>query len=154
RDTDSDNNKTASVAEHVDESRLWKRHMDMARFGATPLGGVNRQALTSEEIESRRCLMGWAHELDFSVAMDELGNLFLRKHGTDETLAPVMTGSHIDTQPSGGKFDGIYGVLAGLEAMQAIDEAGVRTRRSIECVAWMNEEGSRFSPGCMGSLGF
>src|SRR5688572_11363441 len=106
RDTD---NESPSAAQHVDEGRLWNRHLAMARFGATPLGGVNRQALTDEEIESRRCLMNWARELGFGVAADTMGNLFIRKAGVDDTLAPVMTGSHIDTQPSGGKFDGIYG---------------------------------------------
>lgn len=146
--------ETGKAQEHVDEARLWSRHVDMARFGATSLGGVNRQALTTEEIDGRRCLIAWARELGFAVSMDEIGNLFIRKAGLDDTLPPVLTGSHIDTQPSGGRFDGIYGILAGLEAMQAIGAAGIATRRPIEVVAWMNEEGSRFSPGCMGSLAF
>src|SRR5215208_3190876 len=131
------NPEAGKVQQHVDEARLWNRHVEMARFGATPLGGVNRQALTSEEIDSRRCLIGWARELGFSVSMDEMGNLFIRKPGVDDNLPAVLTGSHIDTQPSGGRFDGIYGVLAGLEAMQAIAEAGIATRRPIEVVAWM-----------------
>jgi|SRR5215831_6779984 len=138
----------------VDRARLWARHAEMARFGATPLGGVNRQALTAEEIDGRRCLIGWARELGFAVSMDDMGNLFIRRPGSDDSLPPVLTGSHIDTQPSGGRFDGIYGILAGLEALQAIDAAGIATRRAIEVVTWMNEEGSRFSPGCMGSLAF
>ena len=138
----------------VDEARLWNRHVDMARFGATPLGGVNRQALTPEEIDGRRCLIGWAREIGFIVSMDVMGNLFIRRPGLDDSLPPVLTGSHIDTQPSGGRFDGIYGILAGLEALQAIDAVGIATRRPIEVVTWMNEEGSRFSPGCMGSLAF
>jgi N-carbamoyl-L-amino-acid hydrolase len=138
----------------VDEARLWARHVEMARFGGTPLGGVNRQALTAEEIDARRCLIGWARDIGFTVSMDGMGNLFIRKAGIDDSLPPVLTGSHIDTQPSGGRFDGIYGILAGLEALQAIDAAGIATLRPIEVVTWMNEEGSRFSPGCMGSLGF
>lgn len=128
--------------------------MDMARFGATPRGGVNRQALTPEEFEGRRHLLNEAKALGFSTAMDEMGNLFIRRAGSDEALAPVMTGSHIDTQPSGGRFDGIYGVLAGLEALQAIEQSGQRTRRPIEVAVWTNEEGARFTPGCMGSLVF
>ena len=138
----------------VDEARLWKRHADMARFGATPLGGVNRQALTPEEIDARRCLIGWARALGFGVATDAMGNLFIRKAGADDSLPPVLTGSHIDTQPTGGRFDGIYGILAGFEAIEAIANAGIVTRRPIDVVTWMNEEGSRFSPGCMGSIGF
>lgn len=138
----------------VDEARLWNRHVEMARFGATPLGGVNRQALTAEDIEGRRCLIGWAREIGFTVSMDDMGNVFIRRPGLDDSLPPVLTGSHIDTQPSGGRFDGIYGILAGLEALQAIDAAGIATQRAIEVVTWMNEEGSRFSPGCMGSLAF
>ncbi len=143
-----------SAAERVDEQRLWRRHMDLAAIGATAKGGVNRQALTAEEIEARRLLVAWATELDLQVFSDDIGNLFLRLEGTDPELPPILTGSHIDTQPTGGKFDGAYGVLAGLEAVQAMIEANVRPRRSVEVVAWLNEEGSRFAPGMMGSEAF
>ena len=128
--------------------------MEMARHGATAAGGVNRQALSAEDVEAQKTLLAWGAALGLVAATDEAGNLFLRLVGSDPQAAAVMTGSHMDSQPTGGKFDGIYGVLAGLEAMQAIRAAGIVPRRSIELVAWMNEEGSRFAPGMMGSCVF
>jgi N-carbamoyl-L-amino-acid hydrolase len=128
--------------------------MDLARHGATPAGGVNRQALSMEEIAARRTLLQWAAGLDLRAGTDDAGNFFLRMEGSEPRAAAVLTGSHIDSQPTGGKFDGAYGVLAGLECLQAFRESGVRPRRSIEVVAWMNEEGSRFAPGMMGSSVF
>ncbi|MEL6983254.1 MAG: M20 family metallo-hydrolase [Actinomycetota bacterium] len=145
---------SSPAAGRVDEGRLWQRHLDLAEVGATPKGGVNRQALTPEEVEARKLLAGWAVELGLEVLTDDIGNVFFRRNGSEPDLAPVLTGSHLDTQPTGGKFDGAYGVLAGLEAVQALVEAEVRTRRSIEVVAWLNEEGSRFAPGMMGSEAF
>lgn len=145
---------SADVARFVDQDRLWNRHMEMARHGATAAGGVNRQALSSEDVAAQRTLIGWGEELGLTAATDPAGNLFLRLIGTDPAAAPVMTGSHMDSQPSGGRFDGVYGVLAGLEAQQAILEAGAVPRRSIDLVCWMNEEGSRFAPGMMGSSAF
>lgn len=142
------------AAAAVNEQRLWQRHMEMAKIGETPKGGVNRQALTPDDIRARALLADWAAELGFACAMDAIGNMFVRRPGTEPDAAPVMTGSHIDTQPSGGRFDGIYGVLAGLEALQAVDDAGLATRRPLEAVVWTNEEGSRFMPGCMGSSVF
>ena len=138
----------------VDEARLWRRHMALAEIGATEKGGVNRQALSAEEARARALLAEWAGELGYRVLVDGISNLFIRREGADPALAPVLTGSHIDSQPTGGKFDGAYGVLAGLEALQALDEAGVETARPIEVVAWLNEEGSRFAPGMMGSEAF
>lgn len=135
----------------VSEERLWRRHMEMARIGAIPGNGVNRAALSQEDIAARKVLIGWARDRNFEVGVDAIGNLFVRRPGQDAAAAPVMTGSHMDSQPRGGRFDGIYGVLAGLEALQAIDEAGVKTRRPIELVAWTNEEGGRFPPCTMGS---
>ena len=145
---------TGRVSDLIDANRLWARHMTMAQHGATAAGGVNRQALSPEDVQARRTLIGWGSELGLQAAGDVAGNLFLRLDGSDPAAAPVMTGSHMDSQPTGGKFDGIYGVLAALEAMQAIREAGITPRRSIELVAWMNEEGSRFAPGMMGSSVF
>ena len=142
------------VSHFVDADRLWGRHMTMARHGATAAGGVNRQALSPEDFQARRTLIEWGRALGFDAAGDAAGNLFLRLAGSDADAAPVMTGSHMDSQPTGGKFDGIYGVLAGLESMQAIRQAGTTPRRPIELVAWMNEEGSRFAPGMMGSSVF
>lgn len=142
------------TAGFINAERLWERHMRMAQHGGTAGGGVNRQALSGEDIQARRTLIEWGESLGLTAATDVAGNLFLRLEGSDPQLAPVMTGSHMDSQPTGGKFDGIYGVLAGLEALQAILEARLAPRRSIELVAWMNEEGSRFAPGMMGSSVF
>ena len=139
------------AVDRVSESRLWQRHMEMAAIGAIPGNGVNRAALSDEDIIARRVLLGWAQARNFQVAVDAIGNLFVRRPGTDPDAAPIMTGSHMDSQPRGGRFDGIFGVLAGLEALEAIDAAGIATRRPIELVAWTNEEGGRFSPCTMGS---
>lgn len=136
----------------VDQNRHWDRLMQMARIGAIPGGGVNRPCLSPLDREARRLLIGWATELGMTVSVDPMGNLFLRHEGTDPEAAPVLTGSHMDSQPMGGRFDGIWGVLAGLEAVQAIRDSGATTRHPIEVVAWTNEEGGRFAPGCMGSM--
>ena len=138
----------------VDEARLWRRMMDMAQFGATPAGGVNRPAFSAEDIQARKTLIDWASEFGFATATDEIGNLYVRRAGTSGDDAPVVTGSHLDSQPKGGKFDGAYGVVGGFEALEAIERAGVETRRPIEVVAWSNEEGGRFQPGAMGSAVF
>jgi N-carbamoyl-L-amino-acid hydrolase len=142
-----------AAAGAVDEARLWQRMMDMAQFGATPAGGVNRAAFSSEDIAARKLLIEWAGEFGFSTAMDEIGNLYVRRAGTTDE-APAVTGSHLDSQPKGGKFDGAYGVVGGFEALEAIERAGIKTRRPIEVVAWSNEEGGRFQPGAMGSAIF
>ena len=135
----------------VDQERLWRRLMEMAKIGAIPGGGVNRAAFSPEDVAARKLLISWARAHGFTVAADAIGNLFIRRPGTDPDAAPVMTGSHMDSQPRGGRFDGIYGVLAGLEALEAMELAGVRTRRPVELVAWSNEEGGRFAPCTMGS---
>src|SRR5688572_21198038 len=142
------------AASRVDEKRLWQRHVEMARIGAIPNNGVNRAALSQEDIAARALLLSWAAQRNFCVSVDGLGNLFVRRDGTDPDAAPVMTGSHMDSQPRGGRFDGIYGVLAGLEALEAMEDAGVVTRRPVEVVAWTNEEGGRFAPCTMGSMVF
>jgi len=126
----------------------------MAKIGATTAGGVNRQALTAEEIDARRLLLRWGQELRLAPFTDAIGNLFLRRAGTASDEPPVLAGSHLDTQPTGGRFDGVYGVLAALEAVQALESAGITTQAPLEVVAWTNEEGARFSPGCMGSKVF
>ncbi len=141
---------TTSVP-HIDGDRLWERLMTLARIGATAKGGVCRLALTDLDRQGRETFMAWARELGCTLRVDAIGNLFARRAGSDDTLAPVATGSHLDTQPTGGKFDGNYGVLAGLEVLQALNDAGVRTRAPLEVCVWTNEEGSRFVPVMMGS---
>ena len=142
----------------VDEARQWDRLMQLGRLGgftdAAGNEGVNRACLTELDRQARRLLLGWGTALGLAPSVDRLGNLFLRHEGTDPALAPVLTGSHMDSQPNGGRFDGIWGVVAGLEAVQALREAGIRTRRPIEIVAWTNEEGGRYAPGCMGSMAY
>ena len=128
--------------------------MKLARIGGTENDGVCRLALTDEEIEARRLLITWADEIGLSVYTDDISNLFFCLEGTETDAPPVVTGSHIDSQPTGGKFDGAFGVVAGFEAIQAIQESGVVPTKPIEIVVWMNEEGSRFSPGMMGSEAF
>ncbi|HXA22810.1 MAG TPA: M20 family metallo-hydrolase [Acetobacteraceae bacterium] len=136
----------------VSEERQWDRLMAMARIGAIPGNGVNRACLTEFDRKARRLLIEWATAIDSTVTVDAAANLWLRYEGSDPQAAPVVTGSHMDTQPNGGRFDGIYGVIAGLEAITALHDQGVVPRRSIEVVAWTNEEGGRFAPGCMGSM--
>ena len=142
----------SSPSRFVSQERQWDRLMQMARIGAIPGDGVDRACLTPLDREARRLLCAWAAEAGATVSVDEAANLWLRCDGAEPGAAPVLTGSHMDTQPQGGRFDGIYGVIAGLEALQAMADAGHRTRRPVEVVAWTNEEGGRFAPGCMGSM--
>lgn len=145
---------SSSVSNYVDGGRLWRRLMNLAQFGATARGGVSRLALSGEEIKARAELVRWGHEIGLEAFVDEAANLFLCLKGEQPDLPPILMGSHIDTQPTGGKFDGAYGVVAGIESLHAIALSGKRPRRSILVVAWMNEEGSRFAPGMMGSAVF
>ena len=118
----------------ADKKRLWASLMEMGRIGATPGGGVGRIALTELDKQARDLFVRWCEESGCTVRVDRMGNIFARRAGSDGTLVPVMTGSHLDTQPLGGKFDSIYGVLAGLEAVRAMNDAGVTTRVPIEVV--------------------
>ncbi len=142
------------AADAIREDRLWQRHADMAKLGGTPKGGVNRQALSAEDAAARNLLASWAKARGFSMFTDAIGNLFVRREGRDAAALPVMSGSHMDSQPTGGRFDGMYGVLAAFEALEALEDAGVKTKRPVVAVAWTNEEGSRFQPGAMGSAVF
>ncbi len=135
----------------IDGTRLWDSLMDLARIGATEKGGVNRQALTDLDRAGRDLFVQWCEAAGCTVGVDGVGNIFARRAGRDDDLAPVMMGSHLDTQPTGGKFDGAYGVLAGLEVIRALADADYLTRRPIEVVAWTNEEGCRFTPAMAGS---
>ena len=128
--------------------------MDLARIGATPKGGVKRLALTDVDREGRDQFVRWAREAGLETRCDAIGNVFARRAGSDASAAPVVMGSHLDSQPSGGKFDGAYGVMAGLEVVRALNDAGIKTRTPLEVAAWTNEEGSRFAPGMMGSAVF
>jgi N-carbamoyl-L-amino-acid hydrolase len=138
----------------VDAGRLLKSMSDFAAIGATPAGGVNRQALTVEDRAARRMLAERALARGFVVFQDEAANLFIRRGGRDNTLPPLLMGSHLDSQPTGGRFDGALGTLSAFEVLEALTDAGMETERAIEVVAFSNEEGSRFSPGCMGSMAF
>jgi N-carbamoyl-L-amino-acid hydrolase len=144
--------KARALVGAVDEARQWGRLMELARIGAIPGDGVNRQALTALDRAARRLLIGWAEAAGAQVSVDAAANLWLRKEGRDPAAAPLLTGSHMDSQPEGGRFDGIYGVVAGLEVLSALHDSGVVLERPLEVVAWTNEEGSRFAPGCMGSM--
>ncbi len=131
--------------------RLWASLMELASIGATPRGGVRRLALTGLDGQGRARVTGWLREAGCTVLCDAIGNLFAIRAGSDPTLAPVAMGSHIDTQPNGGRFDGNYGVLAGLEVLRTLSDAGIVTRRPLAVAIWTNEEGSRFQPVMMGS---
>lgn len=135
----------------IDAQRLWQRLMALAEIGATPRGGVCRLALTELDRQGRERFVHWARELGCTLRRDAIGNLFARRAGLDDTLPAVATGSHLDTQPTGGRFDGNYGVLAGLEVLHTLHDAGIRTRAPLEVCVWTNEEGSRFVPVMMGS---
>ena len=141
---------TVSTA-RVDGNRLWQALMDLAQVGATPKGGNCRLALTAEDGAGRDLVTGWMRAAGLDVQVDEVGNIFGIRPGLDNSLPPVMTGSHIDTQPTGGKFDGCYGVMAGLEVMRTLQQQGVQTRAPLALAIWTNEEGSRFVPVMMGS---
>jgi N-carbamoyl-L-amino-acid hydrolase len=138
----------------IDQQRLWDRHMAIARHGATGRGGVNRQALTENDGKARAELAGWATARGLKLHVDEAANLYFRRDGTEPDAPPVMSGSHLDTQPAGGNFDGVYGVLAAFEVLEALEDAGLAHKRPIEAVVWTNEEGCRYAPGCTGSLVF
>ena len=135
----------------INGERLWAALMELAKIGATPKGGVKRLALTDLDKQGRDLVVGWGREAGLSITIDQIGNVFMRRDGSDNTLAPVVTGSHIDTQPTGGKFDGNYGVLAGLEVVRTLNERNITTIAPIEVAFWTNEEGSRFVPVMMGS---
>jgi N-carbamoyl-L-amino-acid hydrolase len=136
---------------YVNGQRLWDSLMEMARIGATAKGGCNRQTLTDLDKQARDLYIKWAEEADCSIRIDTMGNIFARRSGKNNQLPVVMTGSHIDTQPTGGKFDGVYGVLAGLEVIRSLNDHDTQTIAPIEASIWTNEEGVRFSPAMIGS---
>ena len=135
----------------VNGARLWSTLNEMALLGATPAGGVTRLALSEEDRLARDLLRQWAREAGFPCDVDSMGNMFIRRAGKNSQLAPVLTGSHVDSQPLGGRYDGIYGVLAGLEALRTLNDRGIETERDIVLVNWTNEEGARFAPAMLAS---
>jgi beta-ureidopropionase / N-carbamoyl-L-amino-acid hydrolase len=135
----------------VNGERLWASLMELAMIGATPKGGVCRLAASDLDGEARRLFIRWCEAAGCAVTVDRVGNIFARRPGRNADLPPIVTGSHLDTQPTGGKFDGAYGVMAGLEIVRTLNDLGYETEASIEVVAWTNEEGSRFSPAMTGS---
>ena len=136
---------------HINGERLWQTLMQMAEIGATANGGSNRQALTDCDERGRELFLGWCRACGYGVCYDAIGNLFVRRDGSDAARLPIALGSHLDTQPTGGRFDGVLGVLAGLEVFRALDEAKITTQAPLEIVVWTNEEGARFSPAMLGS---
>ncbi len=134
----------------VDGDRLWRSLMDMAKIGATPAGGCNRQALTDEDKAGRDLFVTWCDNAGLAVRVDAMGNIFARRAGRTDGPA-ILAGSHLDTQPTGGKFDGVYGVLAGLEVLRTLNDAELETELPFEAVVWTNEEGARFAPAMVGS---
>jgi N-carbamoyl-L-amino-acid hydrolase len=136
---------------NINANRLWQSLMDLAQIGATDKGGVRRLTLTDVDRRGRDQFVAWAKEAGLAIEIDRIGNIFARRAGTEPGLPPVAMGSHLDSQPSGGKFDGAYGVMAGLEVLRTLNDAGIKTRAPIEVAAWTNEEGSRFVPTLMGS---
>lgn len=135
----------------INAERLWRSLMDLARIGATPKGGVCRLTLTDVDRKGRDQFVSWAKEAGLEVRHDAIGNIFARRAGSEAAAAPVVMGSHLDSQPTGGKFDGAYGVMAGLEVVRTLNDLGIRTRAPVEVASWTNEEGSRFVPTLMGS---
>ena len=135
----------------VNGERLWQSLLAMAQFGAIADNGVTRLALSEEDRLARDQLRLWALEAGCSVRVDRMGNMFLRREGSRPELAPVVTGSHGDSQPQGGRFDGIYGVLAGLEVIRSLNDRQIVTERAIEVINWTNEEGARFAPAMIAS---
>ncbi len=143
--------QSAVSAPTINGQRLWDSLMEMAKIGATPKGGVCRLALTDLDRDGRDLFVRWCKEAGCTITVDQMGNVFARRAGKDNSLAPVVTGSHADSQPTGGRFDGIYGVLGGLEVIRSLNDHGIETDRPVEVVIWTNEEGSRFAPAMVAS---
>jgi N-carbamoyl-L-amino-acid hydrolase len=135
----------------VDGDRLWDSLMQMAKIGATKKGGCCRLALTDLDKQGRDLFVQWCVEAGCSIKVDKMGNIFARREGTNPELPSVLTGSHLDTQPTGGRFDGVYGVLTGLEVIRSLNDLNIQTEHAIEACVWTNEEGSRFAPAMVAS---
>ena len=138
----------------INQERLWTSHMAMAEIGALSKGGSCRLALSSDDKRGRDLFVSWCREAGLDIRIDKIGNIYARRSGRNNSLPPAATGSHLDTQPHGGKFDGIYGVLAGLEVIRTLDDYDIETEAPVEVIVWTNEEGARFSPPLTGSQVF
>lgn len=138
----------------IDADRLWNSIMESAEIGKGRRGGLSRLALGDADKEMRELFAKWVSDAGYGLRIDQLGSMFARREGTDASLPPVLIGSHLDTQAAGGRFDGILGVLGGLEVLRTLDNAGITTKRAIEVVNWTNEEGARFVPPMVASLAF
>ena len=135
----------------INGERLWDSIMEMAQIGPGVAGGNNRQTLTDEDAEGRALFQKWCEAAGLSMGVDEMGTMFARREGTDPKALPVYVGSHLDTQPTGGKYDGVLGVLAGLEIIRTLNDLDIRTRHPIVVTNWTNEEGTRFAPAMLAS---
>ena len=135
----------------INGERLWGSLMEMAKIGPGVRGGNNRQTLTDEDAEGRKLFQSWCDSEGMSMGVDEMGNMFARREGADPSLPPVYVGSHLDTQPTGGKYDGVLGVLAGLELVRTMNEMNIQTKHPIVVTNWTNEEGTRFAPPMVAS---
>ena len=135
----------------IDGTRLWDSLMEMAKIGPGIAGGNNRQTVTDEDAEGRKLFQRWCEEAGMSMGVDEMGNMFMRREGTDPDALPVYVGSHLDTQPTGGKYDGVLGVLAGLELVRTLNDLNIKTKHPIVVTNWTNEEGTRFAPAMLAS---
>jgi N-carbamoyl-L-amino-acid hydrolase len=135
----------------INPDRLWDSLMEMAKIGPGIAGGNNRQTLTDSDNEGRHLFKRWCDAAGMTMGVDKAGNMFARREGTDPNALPVYVGSHLDTQPTGGKFDGVLGVLGGLEVIRTLNDLGIRTKHPIVVVNWTNEEGTRFAPAMLAS---
>src|ERR1700684_4540720 len=135
----------------INGQRLWDALMEMAKIGGTPKGGCKRLTLTDLDKQGRELFRRWCEKEGCTVKVDEMGNMFARRAGVEDDLPPVMMGSHLDTQPTGGKFDGVLGLLGALEVVRSLNDLKIETRRPIVVVNWTNEEGSRFAPAMVSS---
>ena len=135
----------------VNADRLWDSLMDMAKIGPGIAGGNNRQTLTDSDAEGRRLFQTWCDDAGLTMGVDTMGNMFMTRAGTDPDALPVYVGSHLDTQPTGGKYDGVLGVLAGLEVIRSLNDLGIETKHPIVVTNWTNEEGARFAPAMLAS---
>ena len=143
----------AAIGENlkINSERLWDSLMEMAKIGPGVAGGNNRQTLTDEDSEGRQLFLDWCNAAGCTMGLDQMGNMFAQREGTDTDALPVYVGSHLDTQPTGGKYDGVLGVLSGLELLRTMNDLDIKTKHSIVVTNWTNEEGTRYAPAMLSS---